>query len=385
MKDDAFLPTEPPPIAVRGVGCVLLLGAGLALASSVVVWLPETASGRFVLVPAGGADVVRAPVSGPIEAVEVAAGDVVAMGETLVAVRGASVAAEVSDADADWRLVATSEERAALVSARNEANLAVLRAELGRIDARVRGLAAELPTATRRAEALAARVATEASLVGTGAVSAREVEALRVEADAAELARAERARELSEARAERVAAAAAITRAEAEAALEARALTDTVAAATTRSELFGAGTLGPDGVAVLTAPCDGTVLSTPVRTGYVAAGEVVVEVACAGATLVAEIQLPDDTIGRVATGQRAKLRYDAWPYARFGVFEGEVAWVSPVGADEQFRVRVTPADAQIGDAPLRAGLAGDADVVVGRRPVLALAFEPVRALVERLR
>jgi HlyD family type I secretion membrane fusion protein len=144
----------------------------------------------------------------------------------------------------------------------------------------------------------------------------------------------------------------------------------------------------------LTAACAGVVLRIQVKGSgaFVRTGDVLCELAGVQDRLDAELALPPARIGRISSEQRVKLLYDAFPYQRYGVKHGTVRWVSPAsvsGADgPTFRVRVDPdenslyADGQ--RRPFRAGMGGQAQVVVGRRSLLHYAFEPLRQLKENL-
>jgi membrane fusion protein len=92
----------------------------------------------------------------------------------------------------------------------------------------------------------------------------------------------------------------------------------------------------------------------------------------------------------VQAGQRVKLRFDAFPYQRYGIRFGTVRWLGPSGVtardsgafralvdvtDPAFRVR-----GQI--QPLQPGMGGQGDILVGRRSLVSYAFEPIRALKE---
>lgn len=146
---------------------------------------------------------------------------------------------------------------------------------------------------------------------------------------------------------------------------------------------------------VLSAPCTGTVLRLGARAAgaVVQEGEVLAEVACAEVPLQAELAVPRDGVGRLHAGLDAKLLYDAFPYQRHGVRAGRVTWVSPSavapgGAGGGFRAHVEVADRALridGRAqPLLAGMTGHAEIVVGRRVLIAYAFEPLRALRENV-
>jgi multidrug efflux pump subunit AcrA (membrane-fusion protein) len=114
-------------------------------------------------------------------------------------------------------------------------------------------------------------------------------------------------------------------------------------------------------------------------------GDVLAELACAGEQLQADVSVPPSGVGRIAQGQTARLLYDAFPYQRYGVKHGTVRWVSPAGVTVKdhavFRVLVDLEDQRVrvkGELrPLMAGMGGRADIVVGRRTLLAYAFEPI--------
>ena len=142
------------------------------------------------------------------------------------------------------------------------------------------------------------------------------------------------------------------------------------------------------------APCTGTVLRLGARASgaVVQEAELLAEVACAEARLVAELTLPREGVSRLRPGLGAKLLYDAFPYQRHGVRHGRVDWVSPASVTTDgpaaFRAHVEVADAAIRvdgqPRPLMAGMTGQAEVVVGRRALITYAFEPLRQLRENL-
>ena len=82
----------------------------------------------------------------------------------------------------------------------------------------------------------------------------------------------------------------------------------------------------------------------------------------------------------------------AYPYERFGTGHGTIRWISPAavasGEGERFVVHVA-LDAQALGAPgsarpLRAGMSGQARVVVGTRTMIEFVFEPLRRLRENV-
>jgi membrane fusion protein, hemolysin D len=142
------------------------------------------------------------------------------------------------------------------------------------------------------------------------------------------------------------------------------------------------------------APCGGTVLRLAVNApgAVVQEGDVLADLACSGERLQAEVSVSPSGAGRIEPGQVARLLYDAFPYQRFGVRRGTVRWVSPASVQVRdrpvFRVLVDLDEHAVqvkGESrPLRAGMGGRADIVVGRRSLVSYAFEPIRMLRESL-
>jgi HlyD family type I secretion membrane fusion protein len=154
-----------------------------------------------------------------------------------------------------------------------------------------------------------------------------------------------------------------------------------------------AGLAGSDGNEIrLTAPCAGTILRLHVKSSgaVLQEGAVVAELACAGETLQAELSLPESGIGKLKPGQGVKLKYDAFPYQRYGVKYGSVVWLSPAAVEtsegRSFKSHVEIAEKEITSygqsRPLLAGMSGKAEIVVGTRSLIEYVIEPLRQLKE---
>jgi hypothetical protein len=140
------------------------------------------------------------------------------------------------------------------------------------------------------------------------------------------------------------------------------------------------------------APCAGPVVRLVVKRqdALVQEGEPLCDVAGSGERLEAELAVPPAGIGKIKLGQSVKLRYDAFPFERYGVRYATVNWVSSVSADGKdgpvfralagLRQQAVTIDGQ--PRPLLAGMGGRADVVVGRRSLAAYALERLRRLKE---
>ena len=115
-----------------------------------------------------------------------------------------------------------------------------------------------------------------------------------------------------------------------------------------------------------------------------------------GSGLHAQLLVPTRAIGFVAPGQQVVLRYDAFPFQRFGQYRGTVERVSRtvwspgekvgqlVVKEPVYRVDVR-LDAQhvaVGDQklPLRSGMMVNADILQEKRKVWEWVFEPVLSL-----
>ena len=119
-----------------------------------------------------------------------------------------------------------------------------------------------------------------------------------------------------------------------------------------------------------------------------------------GSGLHAQLLVPTRAIGFVAPGQQVVLRYDAFPFQRFGQYRGTVERVSRtvwspgekvgqlVVKEPVYRVDVR-LDAQyvaVGDQklPLRSGMMVNADILQEKRRVWEWVFEPVLSLQQRM-
>ena len=152
---------------------------------------------------------------------------------------------------------------------------------------------------------------------------------------------------------------------------------------------------------VIRAPMAGIVTNVAVNRGQsVAADAPLATVLPKGSGLHVELLVPTRAIGFVTKGQEVVLRYDAFPYERFGQYRGTISdigrnvWtpgdrIGPLAAKEPvYRVDVK-LDSQTVRAldqefPLRPGMLVNADLLLERRTLLEWIFEPVLQLKGRL-
>ncbi|MBV8210427.1 MAG: HlyD family efflux transporter periplasmic adaptor subunit [Burkholderiaceae bacterium] len=139
----------------------------------------------------------------------------------------------------------------------------------------------------------------------------------------------------------------------------------------------------------------------PSQGDSVAANSLVATVLPAGMGLHAQLLVPTRAIGFIAPGNAVVLRYDAFPFQRFGQYRGTITSVSgtvwsageklgPLTAHEPvYRVDVKLDRQSVTnggrDFALRPGMLASADILLEKRTVFEWVFEPVLALRERLR
>lgn len=150
----------------------------------------------------------------------------------------------------------------------------------------------------------------------------------------------------------------------------------------------------------ITAQQPGTVTSILVKAGEsVQAGQQLLSVLPVSSVLQAELLLPSRAVGFVRPGDAVQLRYQAFPYQKFGHHRGLVRQVSrnalaPAQArallgglaiDEPFyRVTVELTSQFVAaygrEEPLKPGMLLEADIVGDRRSLIEWLFEPLHAL-----
>lgn len=143
---------------------------------------------------------------------------------------------------------------------------------------------------------------------------------------------------------------------------------------------------------VLTAPVEGEVGDVTAEIGrHVTAEQSVVTVVPQGSAMEIWLYAPSRAIGFTKPGQRVRLRFDAFPYQKYGAGNGVVREISRVAVDPAtidaalnitepvFRVRVEltsvgPAT----QATIRPGMSVSGDMMLAQRPLWALLFGPLK-------
>lgn len=152
---------------------------------------------------------------------------------------------------------------------------------------------------------------------------------------------------------------------------------------------------------LLTAPVAGRVTNLVAELGSMAvAGKSILTIVPEDSNLYAVLLVPTRAFGFIRPGQETRMRYDAFPYQRFGLHQGEVTQYSksillpnevstPVPVNEPvYQVHVKLASQAVSaygaEVPLQAGMLLSADIVLEQRSLLNWLFEPILSLRGRL-
>lgn len=394
-----LLLTRPP-----GTSAFLALLLLFLAAAGWLLWAAEftrTERVRGYLVPDGGVLVVEAPEAGLVHGLAVSEGEQVLAGQILLEIRdprgavtgGSAAEAALAALQAQWsRLQQTREAELARFELEREA------LEAGRLRALARGegldaqagiLAAETELLERRQHALLQLEARGHVARQQLDLAARERLQLASEAEALRSARLELAEEQSRIEESLRALPGLQT-------LRLNELDDRAS----RLEQEQAD-IHLQWRFVLRAPMAGRVAALEVEPGdAVRPGRTLMTLLEPDARMQAILLVPSRAAGFIEAGQAVRLRYAAFPHARFGSHPGEVvsvsesiltpAQVAPPGQAEEpvYKVRVRPeSDAVMAygrTLPLQAGMALDADVALERRRLIHWLVDPILALRGRL-
>ncbi|HET9024128.1 MAG TPA: HlyD family efflux transporter periplasmic adaptor subunit [Burkholderiaceae bacterium] len=150
---------------------------------------------------------------------------------------------------------------------------------------------------------------------------------------------------------------------------------------------------------VVTAPQDGVVTAIAAERGHHVGTQPLATLLPSGSPMEAHLFAPSRAIGFVEPGQRVRVRFAAYPFQKFGQYDGAVMQVSrvalstaelppqlalPAPPEALYRITVQLAAPHVmayGNAqPLTAGMQLEADVMQDRRRLIEWVFEPLMAL-----
>lgn len=152
---------------------------------------------------------------------------------------------------------------------------------------------------------------------------------------------------------------------------------------------------------IVTSPITGRVEAIPIHLGQtVPPGATVAVIAPRNGELIAVLYVPSRASGFVNVGQQVRLKYDAFPFQRFGTHQSTIESVSltVLAPDEieipglEIREPVFRARSRLNsqiveaygqEAPLRSGMLLTADIVVDQRTLMEWLFDPLYAVGRR--
>ncbi|WDD98976.1 HlyD family efflux transporter periplasmic adaptor subunit [Thalassomonas actiniarum] len=147
----------------------------------------------------------------------------------------------------------------------------------------------------------------------------------------------------------------------------------------------------------LRAPSDGIVSGLLAKTGKsVLTNQSLLNILPDGSAMQAVIYVPTSAFGFINSGQKTRLRYHAFPYEKFGIYDGTISEISTsvILPDEldtpglinqpSYRVVVDLAQQNINaygkEISLRSGMMLDADIIIEERSLLHWLFDPVLSI-----
>ncbi|HZM90587.1 MAG TPA: HlyD family efflux transporter periplasmic adaptor subunit [Blastocatellia bacterium] len=388
-----FLALAPPHWAARGLSYAIIATVLIGAIAAVIIKLPETVTANFVLVPARGTDPIKTTRQGIVNQVFVSEGQSVNQGDLIVTLRSESAGDRAAELMTTQTQLAGAGESFINTKARFTSQTLAAEQETRKLAARVEHLEGLIALKRQQLALLKQMTESYEKLYREGIASRAQLTEKQLEV-------AEMSAELEKLIAEQGETRAAIEKLKIDSSarqVELKEVERTYREATAISEIrSGAlrkGLAGSDGDEIrLTAPCAGTILRLHVKSSgaVLHEGFAVAELACAGETLQAELSVPESGVGKLKTGQGVKLKYDAFPYQRYGVRYGSVAWLSPAAVESNqgatFKSHVELVDREIlvqgQPRSLFAGMTGKAEIVIGNRSLIEYVFEPLRQLKE---
>jgi membrane fusion protein len=374
-----IFPAKLPSWTAMAIGLFLVVIFALAAVAAIIVSVPETIRCPFVLVPQGGADPVHAPREGMLTQILTAETVDVRRGQELFVLRSQEIhnwTTELRTLDQDLEAIG---KRAALLKANHETAVGIQTTRIQQYEKDLdyqQEYLGVLRDFLKRMEKLEAE-----GVLPTVEVLSQRLAASKGERDVAmtrqsrDMATLELASIQNEHRKQ-----------EGELELEKRKILVRMSAL--RQLLQGT---QADLIPVC-APFDGTVVSVAKKNlgDVVTYGQELCRIARSDSTLIGKLSPPEDGVPRLAPGQKVQLFFRAFPYERFGSAMGTLQWVSPAAitsADgEHFMVHAVldkPSITVRGEQkPLRAGMGGEARILVGKRTLIEYVFEPIRKLRE---
>jgi membrane fusion protein len=377
-EPSALLPTDPPARVARFTGWLLLAVFAAVAAFASLMKLPETVQAPFVLVPEDGSDPIQAPLAAEVAAVRVREGQAVKAGDELFSLRSDEIR------NRQTRLRQLQEDQHALedrIKKLDEAHTA----ELSIKDAEIAQAEREVVFRQKHSDTSNDFLQRAQALAKDGLIS--QVELLNHELAAAasekDLVLGEKGKQQLELQRQGLVTARARQRTEETAEAE----KTKMQIALLKQQLENC--VGD--VKAVRAPYDAVVLSVNQRNAgnVVAAGTELCQLARAGARPRVRLILTETGVPRLKPGQQVRLRFEAFPYQRYGSAPARLEWISPAavsGLNGSGFLAAASMESEGKNPKLKpqVGMRGEARILVGRRSLMEKIFEPLRMLRENV-
>ena len=381
--ESEMLPQEPPPWIIRSTAWLLLAAFLFALLVAIVMRLPETVHCQFVLIPATGADPIQSPRQAIISRVAVEEGQPVKLGEALFVLRSD----EIRGWDTQFRTLTedlrSKEESLIQSETAYAAQLEIKKAEIEQAKSEVKFRENHASTSRE----LVKRMEKLAKLGGES-----EIDLVKLKLDLAgsekDLSVAQRTVQQVNLDRERMETEHARQRAEQQSEIEK--LKMRIGALKTDLENTHQNLL------TVRSPYEGVITSMDQRTvgSFVQQGQVLCQLAAKDAKPRARMTLNEAGLPKLAIALRVRYFFEAFPYQRYGAVTGKLDWISPsavtttdgthfVALGSLDRYEMSPRTGEV--LPLRVGMRGQANIIVGGRTLIEYAFEPIRQLRESMK
>ena len=376
-----MLSRDPPNWVFRAAAWLVIGIFAAGLLALVLVRVPETIRCPCLLGPEAGADPIQAPRAAVVRQVRIQEGRAVAAGEELFVLSSEDVDdrdAQARSLDADLALRRNDLKRAEVTDA---ADLQIKDHEIAQTDEEIRfrgaTLEVERDLASRVEKLLKLGIYAETDLI------LRRLEVTGAEKDLSVaqrtrqqlvLQRQQMANEQERQRSDRLAD---IKKIEIRLGSLSRQLGDS-----------------DQNLVSIRAPYDAVVISMAENNpgSIVQQGQELCQLARTSGKLRLRLLLSEPAMSRLAVGQRVRFLAEAFPFQRYGTITGTITWISPSAVSSrdggQFiaAAQLDRDTIQVGGQalPLRAGMRGEARVVVGSRTPIEYVLEPIRQLRENM-
>lgn len=138
----------------------------------------------------------------------------------------------------------------------------------------------------------------------------------------------------------------------------------------------------------LYSPVDGTVNGIASYTigGVVTPAQPVVTIVPNGMPLIVEAMLLNSDIGFVKTGQEAEVKFDTFPFQKYGIVKGSVTWLSPDAVEDDklgpvYKMKVEMERQSIAvdgmDTLIAPGMSLSVEVKTGKRKIIEFFLSPI--------